>query len=119
MTSGPAPTDRLAEAAQKIPTCALDQDGIERQRHAGPVVREPDAVAVQFRPGFDRDALDEALAVERQCCPFFEFEFGASDRRLRVTVKDQDQLAALDVIAEALSASGPRSPADASPPNSG
>jgi hypothetical protein len=104
----------------------LDQDGIEQQRarylrlsrDAGPVVREPDAVTVQFRPGFDRHALDEAMAVERQCCPFFEFEFGASDRRLRVTVKDRDQLAALDVIAEALSPCEPRSPADASRPKS-
>ena len=69
--------------------------------------REPEAMLVEFREGFDESTLDEALAVERACCPFFVFDYDESVRRLRATVRQADQLPALDAIAELLGATHP------------
>jgi hypothetical protein len=66
--------------------------------------REPEAVLVEFREDFDRDTLEQTLDVERECCPFFQFAFDESRRRLRVTVRESDQLPALDAMAYALRA---------------
>jgi hypothetical protein len=93
----------------RIPSCALDEDGIAAQRNryarlAPSVTRvgnEPQAVSIEFRAGFDRAALDEALAVERECCPFFVFEVDEPESRLRVTVRDAEHLAALEALAHA------------------
>ena len=60
---------------------------------------------IEFREQFDRQMLEEALAVERQCCPFFLFEFDDSQRRLRATVREPEQLPALDAMARALQSS--------------
>jgi hypothetical protein len=64
--------------------------------------RQPKAVVVDFSEEFDRASLEEALAVERECCPFFQFHFDESTRRLRITVRDQEHLEALDAMAYAL-----------------
>ena len=95
-----------------IPTCALDEAGKREQREryarlapdVARAAREAEALIVDFREGFDRDALEEALAVERECCPFFQFEFDEGARRLRATVRDPDQLPALDALAHAIGA---------------
>jgi hypothetical protein len=63
------------------------------------LAREGEAVLVGFKPGFDREALDELIAVERECCPFFEFGLDEERRRLRVTVRDPEFAPALDAIA--------------------
>ena len=98
------------QAVSQIPTCALDERGMHAQ-HArytrlGPDVRridrEPEAVVVEFREGFDRETLDEALAVERECCPFFLFDFDEDARRLRATVREREQLPALEAMVYAL-----------------
>ena len=94
----------------QIPTCALDEAGVRAQRAryarlAGDserVGREGDALVVAFRPGYDRDLLDEALAVERECCPFFAFAL--EGRSLRITVRDAAQRPALDALAHAFGA---------------
>jgi hypothetical protein len=113
-------TDRSRQAIAAIPSCALDDVGVreQRARYAGlaPSVtrleREAEAVLIEFREGFDRETLEQALAVERACCPFFEFELNDSERRLRVTVREAEQLPALDAIAQALvvprGSAGPR-----------
>ena len=116
MSSKPATTDAFGEAVAEIPTCALDERGVREQRdryaRVAPgvlrLVREPEAVTIEFQEDFDRDALDEALAVERECCPFFLFELDESERRLRVTVQEADQLPALEAMAHALGADGRR-----------
>src|SRR3954452_16458471 len=99
----------------QIPSCALTEDGVREQRarygrlarNTSRVRREPDAVIVEFDSAFDRDVLDQVLAVERQCCPFIRFAFDDAPRRLRVTVADREQLPALDAIAHAMGARGP------------
>lgn len=110
MSSDPANTDAFDEAIAQIPRCALDEAGVREQRaryaRLAPSVarlkREPEALLIEFSEGFDRDTLDEALAVERACCPFFQFEFNEPERRLRTTVREAEQLPALDAMAHAL-----------------
>ena len=113
MTTKPTTTtDAFSEAVAENPSCALDEAGIREQRAryarlapgVARVVREPEAVLIHFRDGFDRGALDQALAVERECCPFYRFELDDSGHRLEVTVREAEQLPALDAIAQAVTA---------------
>ena len=99
----------LDDAIAGIPSCALDEAGVREQRaryaHLAPAViglkREVEAVSIEFREDFDRRTLDQALEVERACCPFFQFELDESSRRLRITVRERDRLDALDALAYA------------------
>ena len=112
MPSNPQSTDPLEQAVAAIPSCALDEAGVRAQRAryarlapgVARVEREPEAVLIEFHEGFDRAALEKALAVERECCPFFRFELDEVRRRLRTTVGEPEQLPALDAIAAALGA---------------
>ena len=98
------------EKNARIPSCELDEAGVREQRarysRLAPRVtrleREPEAVLVEFDEGLDRATLDEVLAVERRCCPFFVFDFSESERRLRTSVQNSEQLPALDAVAHAL-----------------
>jgi hypothetical protein len=108
------PPEAFAEAKAQLPSCALDADGVKAQqaRHerlAPSVIqieRTADAVIVNFARGFDRQALDELIAVERECCPMFDFAFDERERQVQVTVKDPKQAAALDAIASAFATDG-------------
>jgi hypothetical protein len=110
MSLDPATTDAFHESLAQIPSCALDEAGVREQRaryaRLAPSVtlieREAEAILIQFEESFDQGTLDQALAVERACCPFFQFEFDESNRRLRTTVREAEQLPALDAIAHAL-----------------
>ena len=112
MSFKPASTDAFHRTVAEIPTCALDEAGVREQRvryaRLAPSVtrleREPEAVSIEFHEDFDRAALDQALAVERVCCPFFRFEFDETERRLRATVREGDQVPALDAVAYTLGA---------------
>ena len=112
MSSENPTTGAFSEAVSDIPTCALDEDGIlaQRARYArvapgvAHVAREPEAVVIEFHDEFDREALEEALAVERECCPFFEFDFDEPKRTLRATVTERDKLPALDAMAHSVGA---------------
>jgi len=114
MSSDPPTTDAFDEAIARIPSCGLDEAGLREQhdRYArlAPSVtrmeREPEAVSIEFAEGFDRGALERTLAVERACCPFFRFEFDESARRLRATVREPEQLPALDAMEDALRGAG-------------
>ena len=53
---------------------------------------------IEFGPRLDFEALEETLAVERECCPFFRFAFDPAQRQLRTTVDDSAMLPALDAI---------------------
>jgi hypothetical protein len=94
-------------------SCALDEQGLRRQREryarlAPSVVhvqRPAQKLIVEFASGFDRATLDALIAVERECCPFFAFEFDEGSRRLRVGVREPDAAAALEALADAFSPS--------------
>jgi hypothetical protein len=100
------------EAIAPIPTCVLDEEGMSAQRDryarlapgVARIKREPEAVIIEFRKDFDRELLKETLAVERACCPFFLFDFNEEACRLRTTVREREQLTALDAMAYALGA---------------
>ena len=97
-----------------IPSCTLtDADLVRqagRQRRLAPDVeratRDGDALEVRFRPGFDRAALDEMIAVERECCPFFTFAFDAEGRTLTIGVDDPAMAPALGALGHQLGVPG-------------
>jgi hypothetical protein len=99
-------------AVARIPTCALDKAGMREQRaryarlasSVTRVRREPEAVLIEFDHDVDSGLLEEALSVERECCPFFRFAFDERQRRLRTTVTATASLPALDAIVYAMTA---------------
>lgn len=105
-------------ARRELPSCALHERGVtdqgERYARLAPsltaVERRGNALLLTFAEGFDREALEEVVAVERHCCPFFQFAFDAESRALTVDVGDAAMRPALDAIASQLE-SVPPSPA--------
>ena len=103
------PLEVLEDAIAAIPSCALDESGVDEQRaryaslapNVTGLKREAEAVSIEFREDFDRRVLDQAIEVERACCPFFQFELDEASRRLRITVREADQVQALDALAYA------------------
>jgi len=77
-----------------IPSCALTDKDLQTQRERldrlGASVagfeRGEDRIAIEFEAGFDRRLLDQIVAIERECCPFFRFELEPSTRQLTVSV---------------------------------
>jgi hypothetical protein len=90
--------------------CALDEEGMRRQgeryrRVAGDVLRRERVdgeLRVELRDGFDRETLEKAIAVERECCPFFVIDLDCEKRTLTVSVEEEAHRPALDAIAEQL-----------------
>ena len=103
-----------AQSLPTIPSCALDGEGRRRQQarlaRLGPQVERAvhtgSSLEVVFAPGFDRAALEEVLAVERECCPFLGIDVG--ERRLTIAVERDDDAPMLDVFAEALGGAAAR-----------
>lgn len=89
--------------------CRLDLSALRRQReryrtlgrHVTATARRPDRLEVQFGPGLDERLLEEALAVERECCPFFRLHYDPGRHQLSVSV-DREHEPALEAIAYAL-----------------
>ena len=61
---------------------------------------------VEFDQSLDEGILQETLAAERECCPFFRFAFDPQRRGLRVTVDDPAMAPALEAIAHGFEANG-------------
>ena len=88
-------------------SCTLDEKGLAEQRRryrrvAAAVTKVQwggDRLTVDLGPDLDRGALDELIAVESECCPFFVFGFDDASRRLEVGVDDPRLAPALDAIA--------------------
>jgi hypothetical protein len=94
-----------------IAQCGLDPTGVTAQREryrrlAGSVTRferGPDELLVQFAPEVEAALVDETLAVERDCCPFFRLDYDPSAHRLAIGVDEDEQRPALDALQFALS----------------
>jgi hypothetical protein len=92
------------------PSCELDADGlrvqVERYRRAGEgaelLERSPRLLAVRLRGGVDAAEVSEAVAIERECCPFYEIEWDPGSRRLSFGVTRAEHEPALGAIATAL-----------------
>ena len=95
----------------RSPQCSLDAPGMRRQRSryrrlARSLVqmsRHGDRLVVDFAPDLDRRALEQTLALERECCPFFRFSFDPRLRRLHVSVCENAATPALEALASLLS----------------
>jgi hypothetical protein len=106
----PPHDDAFSRAAAQVPSCALDEQGLERQRERhrrlAPSVlqvrRIDEILVVDFARDFDRPALEELIAVERECCPFFTFSFDQHSGHLEVGVHDHGAASTLDAIADGL-----------------
>ena len=97
----------------ELMACALDANGMSAQRGRYARVaaaitgsrRELEELLVDFDPAaLDRGLLEEALAIERECCPFYVLRFDGA--RLTVRVAEPHQEPALDAIAHLLGVGG-------------
>ena len=112
--TGQSTTREAAATRAAVPSCALNDEELERQRDrqrrlapsVAAVGRDGDALRIRFARGFASDALDEMLAVERECCPFFRFDFDERSRELRVGVDDPEHEPALEALTAALRPAG-------------
>lgn len=66
------------------------------------VERTPRRLVVEFDQGAETALLEEALAVERECCPFFVLDWEASRGRLTASIAHAEHEPALNAIAYAL-----------------
>ena len=91
-------------------SCALDEAGLrlqlDRYRRAGQgacvIERTRRSLVVELAGGVDAELVQEAVAVERECCPFFTLDWEPAPRRLTVAVSHAEHEPALDAIAFAL-----------------
>jgi hypothetical protein len=96
-------------------SCALDEAALraqrERYRRAGEsvrlVARTRREVVVDLDEHVDTRLVDELVAVERACCPFFTLDWEAERRQLIIRVSQAEYEPALDAIAFALDVETP------------
>jgi hypothetical protein len=92
------------------PSCALDEAGLhlqlERYRNVGRGARVIEQtgrrLVVELDEHTDGELVEEAVAIERDCCPFFALDWEPARRRLTVSVSQAEHEAALGAIAFAL-----------------
>ena len=97
------------------PSCALDEAGLrsqyERYRQVGAGARVVEWTSRRLEVALDERVdpriVDELLAVERECCPFFGLGWEPDTRRLTVSVSHPEHEHALDAIAFALDLEAP------------
>lgn len=111
----------MARSLPVVPrSCSLDAAGLEAQgaryRRAGDgalmVAREFRRFEVVVGPDADAGEVAELVAVERECCPFFEIGWEPAERRLSFGVERDEDAPALDAIIYALGLEGPASAPD-------
>ena len=111
----------MAEPLTELPVlqCSLDAAGMRAQREryarvSGAITgsrRAPGELTVEFDPArLDRGLLEQALAIERACCPFFVLRLDGATLRVRVAEPHQEP--ALDAIAHLLGVEGSPGPGD-------
>jgi hypothetical protein len=87
---------------------------LERYQQAGRNARLVERTPRRLVADLDRDIdvalVDEAVAVERECCPFFTLIWEREPRRLTVSVARVEHEPALDAIALALNLETARPP---------
>lgn len=102
-------------------SCALDESELRSQleryrqvgRNARLIERTPGRLVADLYEDVDGELVAEAIAVERECCPFFALAWEPDRRRLTVSVSQAAHEPALDAIAFALDLQACDSPEDA------
>jgi hypothetical protein len=92
------------------PSCALDEAGLRRQleryrqvgRRARLVDRTARSLTVAFDPRVEVRLVEDTIATERECCPFFDLRWEPDTLRLTISVSQPEDQPALDAIAFAL-----------------
>ena len=92
------------------PSCSLDAAELaaqrERYRRVGRggrlLERSPRALAIECAVGTDSDLVEQTLAIERRCCPFYDLAWDPRARRLSISVREREHEPALGAIALAL-----------------
>ena len=98
------------DALPMTQACALDEGGLrsqlERYRRAGQgariVERSRRRLVVDLDEHADGKLIEESVAIERECCPFFTLDWEPARRRLTVAVSHVEHEAASGAIAFAL-----------------
>jgi hypothetical protein len=93
-----------------IAECRLDLEGSRRQRdryrtlggQAAAIRRGSKSLTINFNLELDQELLEKTIAVEKDCCPFFAFEYSPGERTLTIGVSRDEQRPALDALAYAL-----------------
>ena len=91
-------------------SCALDEAALRRQAEryrrvgegASTVRRGERRLIVELAATVDRTLVEELIAVERECCPFFALRWDSATRRLTISVSHGHEEPALDALALAL-----------------
>jgi hypothetical protein len=92
------------------PSCALDEAGMRMQRERYRVVgadarlveRSASRLVVEIDGQVAVARVEEVIAVERECCPFFMLDWEQDARRLTVSGSQAEHEPALNAIAFAL-----------------
>jgi ubiquinone/menaquinone biosynthesis C-methylase UbiE len=92
--------------------CKLDESRLREQlaryRKAGAggrlIERGPRRLAVEIDRAVEAREIQELIAVERDCCPFFHLDWEPRSRVLRISVDAPEHEPALETIATALGA---------------
>jgi hypothetical protein len=105
-------TDDCCGSSETLPIaeCRLDLPGLraqaDRYRRLGTMATRIDrgdaVLTATFGDELDRDLLDETIAVESDCCPFFDFDYDHADQRLSISVERPEQEPALEALHYAL-----------------
>ena len=112
-TDGARPaTGEELDLIQGVAACALEGEEVDRQkqRHAevgrsvSGVLFDGDSLKLDFDESLDRATLDELIAVEARCCPFFTMRYDERSRRLTVSVDGAEFRPALEAVAARLRA---------------
>jgi hypothetical protein len=103
------------ESLPMAPSCALDDTGRRKQREryrpagagARVVQRSPLLLVVELDPNVDPSLVEETVAIELECCPFYELGWERDRRRLSLSVSHPEHAPALEAIALALGVDAP------------
>ena len=93
-----------------IAQCRLDVTGLrnqaDRYRRLGATATHVELrdgmLSATFGDELDERLLNQTIAIERGCCPFFDFDYQRGDRRLAISVQQANQRPALDALHHAL-----------------
>jgi hypothetical protein len=96
-------------------SCSLDETGLRRQleryRAAGAgarvLNRDRRQIRIRVGDGAESTVIEELIAVERECCPFYTLEWDHLQRALTVAVSTPEHEPALDALAYALGVDQP------------
>jgi hypothetical protein len=95
---------------KNAPRCSLGHAELTAQRaryrrvgQGGRLLeRSPRALAVELALGTDAAIVEQAIAIERECCPFYKLDWEPRSRRLSISVSRREHEPALGAIALAL-----------------